>query len=447
MLNFVRLWLALGSLALLLGFAAPARALSSVQVTATLASGTVFVSDSNNCPTDGPGTSYIAYKITNTSGVALNGVTAGLNGVSGLFSFAGGQAASQFLGTLSAGEVRYVYWYVSYPCHDAPGGPHAVSATVTLADNQPGTVTSAPSALTSTSMISANAGGSIASFTLGNNAFVGQILTLDVVYSFGGIANGDQFFIQPAGNTSFDAGCVRLIGSDITASVGFGTSFPATLADGDLHWIADASSPGSKKSVTVQYSFVYECAGVTTTANPFAAQTSGASNLKYTGNFADPLATVGVPAATNPFTISKTVSPATLLPGSTGPVTYTITVTNTSTTLDASLGSISDVLPANVSFGALTGASDFTAAMTATMPANGATGTIQFVSNPIPSASRYFIPAGTSRTLVYTASVSNTAPIGTYTNSATGTTGNSTTSPAATASFDIAENAVIGAAK
>jgi uncharacterized repeat protein (TIGR01451 family) len=444
---FLALWTCLSALG-----AAPAWGLSSGQVSIRLASGPKFVSDSNNCSGgDGPHAAYVAYAITNTSGSTRTGVVATLNGFGAQpgsipnppasFTLAGGQAQTQLLGTLANGETRHVYWYVAYPCHGA--SPSSVSASVTIGDSSAGTVTSSSSTLTSTSSISANAGGLLSGLTLGNNAFVGQIVTMDVNYLFGNVQNGDDFLYQPVGNTSFPAGCFLLTRSQVL-SADFSSVIPAGVGS-DLYFVATGSRSGSGQKMTVRYSFIYDCDQTTATAVPYAAQKSGAAGLKYSGNFGAPEATVGLPEATNAFTIEKSATPTTLPSGSTGPVTYTVTVTNTGT-IDATLGSIDDVLPAGFAFQALAAGSDVTGSNSALVPAAGATGAISFVSNPIPAASRYLVAAGTSFKLVYTATIAGGTQDGFYTNSASAQVGQATSGPAG-AAVRIGSPPVIGIAK
>ena len=83
-------------------------------------------------------------------------------------------------------------------------------------------------------------------------------------------------------------------------------------------------------------------------ARPYAVQTSGSTNVKYTGNY-DGAGSISMtyPAATNPFTITKTISSAADFVGAPGPLTYTVTVGNPSSQPSV-ISKIVDVLPAGM---------------------------------------------------------------------------------------------------
>jgi len=154
---------------------------------------------------------------------------------------------------------------------------------------------------------------------------------------------------------------------------------------------------------------------VSTVARPYSAQTSGNTNLKYTGNFDGPGAVnLTFPGATNPFTITKTASPADFFNGTGGTATFTVTISNPSI-YDSYIDKITDILPTGVIYTGVTAASDVTVANSNTMPANGATETIEFTGN---LGSSFAIPGGGSVSLVYTATIPDT--VGDYTNTAQG---------------------------
>ena len=234
--------------------------------------------DSNSPCVDGPNAAYVGYRITNTSGGTLTGVQATLGAAAAGFGLTGGQVATQYVGTLAAGASKAVYWYVTYPCTIGSSSDF----TVTVSDDNPGTVSRTDNMSVSRA-ISANAGGLLSSITLGPNAVLGQIITDDVVYSFGNTGSSDEFVIQPAGDPTFAAGCFQLIGVEIVSSAV--NAIPAGTRD-FLHFQATSNQGGSKHLVTVRYSFKYRCTGVSATPRAWAAQTSGQA-FKYTGNYDD----------------------------------------------------------------------------------------------------------------------------------------------------------------
>jgi uncharacterized repeat protein (TIGR01451 family) len=197
-----------------------------------------------------------------------------------------------------------------------------------------------------------------------------------------------------------------------------------------LFYLATSRQGGSGNLVTIRYFFLYRCTDTNTTALPYAAQTSGNQNVKYTGNF-DSQAPIVFPPATNPFGITKTASSTTLLDG--GTVTYEVTVTNSST-FDALIDTITDVLPPGVTYGGLVSGSGVTAANSSSIPSVGETGTITWIGIPFTT---YMIPAGGSIQVRYTANLPDTP--GSYTNSVTGISGLSNAGTA-TATVEVGEN-------
>ncbi|UBV41692.1 DUF11 domain-containing protein [Deinococcus taeanensis] len=435
----------------LLGLSGPAAALNAGAVSITLVSDTHLVSDSNNSCTKNtdltystPKAAYQAFKITNTSGGTLInlkatlGITAGpagtgtINTAEPSFGLAGNQAAEQYIGTLAAGSSRTLYWFITYPCYSGSAGISTASLTVTVADPDPitGTPTSTVSSSTTVSTynsISANAGGQLSSSLLGAGAIVGQLIVYDASYSFGGTSPSDEFSLQPAGNPEFRADCLQLVKSQVTASAVNAIPVNST----DLIYFKAGSTNADRQSapqggnlVSVRYWFMYKCANTTTIANAFASSTSGNTNVKYTGNYKAAGFTISFPGATNAFSIAKTVTPTQLPAG--GTVTYTVKVTNTSTQFGAYLDKVTDVLPtapANVTLNSTT-ITGTTGVITTpnSLPSPGSTGTVTFLGTPLTS---FFIPSGGVLTITYTATVPTN--LGRYTNTATATTGLSTT--------------------
>ncbi len=356
--------------------------------------------DSNN-PCTGPQATYVAFRVTNTSGTTQTNLRAGIAGFSGGITLAGGQAASQYVGTLAAGASRNVYWFVTYPCS------FGISATLTVSvsDASPGSV-SGSGTVTTKSMISAQAGGVLVSGLLGPGAVVGQTIHLDVTYDFGGADVGTTYDLQPVGNTSFNAGCFQMVGSLVTTSnivaIPSGTS-------NRQYFTATAKQTGNGQQATIRFYFKYLCAGVVSTARPYSNQLSG-TQLKYSSNY-ETFVGPTLPGATNPFTVAKSVNPATL-PGG-GAVTYTVTVSNPSS-FAAEIDSIADVLPAGVTYTGTAAGSGVTAANSGSVPASPSTGTLKF-------RGPWAIAAGGTLTLAYTAGVVST--VGQYVNTASAVAG------------------------
>ena len=406
-------------------FASPVFGVVPADVSITLTTGDsatdtqALIVDSNNCAGgDGPHAAYVGGVIANTSGGTLTDLSVVISDfdTAAGFDLEGGQAATQTVGSLDAGESINLYWYIKYPCTQ----PLTDTLTITVSDLTVDTVSSTVD-VTTRSSISANAGGIVLTTVLGPGAIVGQVITMTIEHEFGNTADSDEFYLQPTGASTFDASCLQLVGSRIVFSDV--TAIPAGTTD-QLYFVATEQQTGTSHAVTVAYDFLYLCDGVSTAASPYAAQTSGASNLKYTGNF-ETVVPVSFPVATNPYIITKTASPDFFASGTPNPTaTYTVTISNPSG-FDGLVDSITDILPAGALFKGLDVSSDVTAANSSSVPAINDTGTISWVGK---SQTTYAISAGSSISLVY--QVELPAADGLYDNSVTVVTGQSTSGPA-----------------
>lgn len=369
--------------------------------------------DSNNCAASGPRAMYVGGVITNTGGTTVTNVVATISGLGSGFFLAGGQAATQTIGAIGAGQSTGVYWFVGYGCTNLASTAPSISITSSTAPSA--TIVT----LTARSAISANAGGNVLSSALGPGAVVGQTIYFDAAYDFGGSVVGDEFFLQPSGGQAFNAACFRLVGATILAS----NVAPVTVgAANQLYFVQTVKQAGNGYGITVRYFFEYQCAGSSTTARPYAVQTSGNTNIKYTGNFdGSGSISIAFPGATNPFTIAKTSDIASTAAGTAATVKYTVTVSNPSA-YASRIASFTDTLPAGATFQGLDATSDVTAANSSSVPAVGASGTLTFTGIQDQS---YAIPAGGSVKLVYTVKMPST--VGTYVNSAQAQFGTATT--------------------
>jgi fimbrial isopeptide formation D2 family protein len=369
--------------------------------------------DSNNCAGSGPRAMYVGGVVTNTGGAAVTNVVATIGGLGSGFFLAGAQAATQTIGAIGAGQSTGVYWFVGYGCTNLASTAPAITITSSTSPSST-TVT-----LTARSAISANAGGNVLSSTLGPGAVVGQTIYFDAAYDFGGSVVGDEFLLQPSGGQAFNAACFRLVGTNILAS----NVAPVTVGTtNQLYFVQNVKQSGNGYGITVRYFFEYQCAGASTTARPYAVQTSGNTNIKYTGNF-DGTGSISIafPGATNPFTISKSSDIASTTAGTAATVKYTVTVSNPSA-YGSRISSFTDTLPSGATFQGLVAASDVTAANSSSIPAANATGTLTFTGRQDQS---FLIPAGGSVKLVYTVKMPST--VGNYVNSAQAQFGTATT--------------------
>lgn len=372
--------------------------------------------DSNKCPTEGPLAMYVGGLITNTGTQTVTGISATMSGLNSNIYLAGGQPAAQSMGALAAGESIGVFWFTGYSCVEAATASASVQISSSLGSQ------STALNLTIRKAISANAGGNVASSTLGPGAVVGQTVYFDAVYDFGGTAQNDEYFLQPAGGQNFNATCFRLVGSEITAS-NINAAPVGTL--NKLYFVQPNAQPGNNKSISIRYFFEYLCASTSTVARPYAVQTSGNTNIKYTGNF-DGTGSISItyPGATNPFTINKSVSETYAWVGTSGQLIYTVTISNPSTQ-PSIISKFVDVLPAGMNYGGLAPGSAVTATNSSSLPSIGATGTLTFLGK---LGQSYAIPAGGSVVLNYYAN--RPAGAGTFINNAQGHFGMATTAVA-----------------
>ncbi|MFL6194240.1 MAG: hypothetical protein ACJ75H_08720, partial [Thermoanaerobaculia bacterium] len=422
----------------LFGWSQPAQAVSGLTFTRVSPFATL---DSNNSCTAGPNAMYMQVNVTNTSGSTLNNLTATFNGFTnpvfgGSWSLApvaqfqldAEEVTTRSIPTIANGATVRLYYYINYPCWSGGGAPPVKTATYTLtvSDGVTASQTSGALDITTRSELSANAGGQMVSQTIGAGAALGQIIPVTVVYEFGNVGSGNDLGIQPAGNRSHNSGCYQLVGDDVTNVTGV---TGITTSDDNTLYKTGVSSGGGTNRITVVYFFkaMNTSCPTGTVVNPYADMVSGTQE-KYSGNFGTCSSTPCVltsPSPTNVLTLSKSASPTSLPSG--GTTTYTVTITNPSA-FDTTLDSLTDTLPAGVTYGALAAGSQIVAGNSAILPAGGASGTIKFVAKDVSTctllptvACTWVVPAGGTLTLKYTVNIPNV--VGSYTNSIAGKIG------------------------
>jgi uncharacterized repeat protein (TIGR01451 family) len=190
-----------------------------------------------------------------------------------------------------------------------------------------------------------------------------------------------------------------------------------------LFFLASSRINGTNNRVQVRYTFQVLCAGKSDTLKAYAAQTSGNTNIKYSGNYDSTNLTI--PTTSGSLAISKSVSPLSL--SMAGTVEYTLVISNTAG-ITTTVNRITDTLPINVSYDALlTGSGNTDAAIAnylTSQPSNGATGNLVWIGGS--SSANYphksfVIGANQQIKLVYRANIN--ANSGTFTT--TGYAGNS----------------------
>ena len=367
--------------------------------------------DSNNAVASGPHAMYLQVNVTNTSGTTMTNLSATFNGFTStaVANLGTGELALHYIGTLAPNAVAKLYWFVTYTTTIGA----STNYSVTLSDNNPGTLSSGPLNLKTRSELSAQAGGDVLNDLLGSGMVLGQIIPLTVTYDFGNSNSGD-LGLQPVGNSDFDANCFELTSMSVYSTSGF-TSGPVVAGASDLYYPSGVNTSGSSNPVKAVYKFRAKCTGVSTVVKPFSDMLSGGQE-KYTSNFGAVSTIITFPVATNPFTFTKSVTPTYLSQG--GSVTYTVRVTNSSV-FDSLFDVISDTLPGGASFGNVVANSDVNAANSSAVPAFGTTGTAVWRSLPTQS---WQVPANGGLVLIYTATLPNVSDF--YTNSVTLLAGN-----------------------
>jgi uncharacterized repeat protein (TIGR01451 family) len=154
------------------------------------------------------------------------------------------------------------------------------------------------------------------------------------------------------------------------------------------------------------------------TLKAYAAQTSGNTNVKYSGNYDS--SSITLPTTSSSLAISKSANPLTL--SMAGSVEYTLVISNTAG-ITATVNRITDTLPTNVSYDALlTGTGNTDPAITnylTSQPSNGATGNLVWIGGSTTANYPYksfVIGANQQIKLVYRANIN--ANSGTFTTNA-----------------------------
>ncbi|MDH3784463.1 MAG: hypothetical protein OEV00_03940, partial [Acidobacteriota bacterium] len=387
----------------------------AVNVTRTSSDGSFLIS--TKFSTNNLGGMYAAYRINNDDPSAYDDVWVTLDSFTGgEVGLGSGEDGIYKLGPLAVAETKTAYFYLTA----ASSSGNAQGHTLHVYDRRPdlpGAVQIHVEAFSFTDVetsISASANKVDVVVSGPDPASIGGIITMQVEGRTGTVGSGDVLQFSPAGDNGWPATAFRLISSDITFFGIQGSNCSTTpLAGGNfteqlqIDW-----------NQTSCYAAVYRFVANASTSQPTDVtpmiHVSSGTQIKHT----DPSGFAGLPQiqpAVNVTILSKSVSPTTM-PGA-GNVTYTVTFTNSATSLDcplsepncndATLQDIVDVLP--------------TSPAAATY--NLGTSTFGGVSIPDPSISgstltwtgSFVVPTGGTADLVY--EVALPATDGDYVNS------------------------------
>lgn len=209
--------------------------------------------------------------------------------------------------------------------------------------------------------------------------------------------NGVKTDFQVAVSSQFDPTKITLLSTQVVASTVPGIVNGATDS---LYYITGNGSNGA--SITIRWTFRITDYNYTNYLLPCAGATSGNTNYKYALNTSLGAGTpVTVSASANPLTISKVSDKSVYLFNSTA--IFTVTVQNPGA-YGVSIDKINDELPSGFTYQSLDASSQVTATNSTTKPATGALGTLTFEGGVTSSGiTSYYIPAGGSIILKYTA--------------------------------------------
>lgn len=375
--------------------------LNPSHLTITRVTAPYFIVDGNSPATITQ--SYVGFEIRNesNSGVTYSGLRFSITSIGtsvagqnySLVSPANGVSN---IGTLAPGESRVCYFYVSYPASVTP----QATFNILLEDNTAGSKIQSFT-IYNRSSISANAGGT-ATQTFTNQDIIGGLVYDDVTYVIGNMQNGDESDFQVAVSPQFDPTKIILQSTSVIASSVPGIPVGATDS---LYFITGSGSNGS--SITIRWAFRIAASNFTTYLLPCAGATSGNTNYKYALNTSLGSGTpVTISSSANPLTITKTSDKSLYQVNS--QAIFTIRISNPGA-YGVSIDRITDQLPAGFSFGSITGGSQVALSNSTSVPPGGAKDSVVFDGGVSSGMNRsYYIPAGGSITLQYTATASST---------------------------------------
>ncbi|MBL4745841.1 MAG: hypothetical protein JKY08_05690, partial [Flavobacteriaceae bacterium] len=403
----------------------------NAQVTVTRTSFNYFVADNNkacDASPEGPFANYMTYSIKNIDPILSTGIIEAkmtITDASG-FGFSLGtagieQQSTQTIGVIAPGEEVTLYWFVGYPCVTGTETKAAgIEVSVHNVIDQFEVGTTGNELITVESAISAKATGILGAQNVTSVTGVGQLTEMLVNYEFGTTSIGSDISFQPAGNIDFDAKCFQLVGVKVMLT-DFPEDIPLGIED-KLAFTTTVVKNGKGNRINVKYYFINRCTNTSTTSKPFAYGLSGTQE-KYTGNFETPDPSTVIQSIeinnTTPILIKKSLLNIGIQ-GIPSTLTYQISLENTSSQ-GASIEIVEDILPVGFSFNAIENSGDIKADDFSSIPINGATNTITFRGGTDASVFPFkeiYIPANTTKTLIYSVNVAPTVLDGDYVNSA-----------------------------
>lgn len=376
------------------GLSVNVSALDPSHFSITRTSAPYFVVDGNNPTTLTK--AYVSFEVKNTSAVTYQNLVLAVSSIGTSvtgqnYTILSPASNKVVVGTLAPNQSKVCYFFVQYPPSVTPQATFNLSLTDATATGKTAAIV-----IRNRSSISANAGG-LATQSFLNQDALGGIIVDTITYTVGNSQNGDELDFQVAVAAQFDPTKMQLIDTRVVASTVPGIPVGATDS---LYFVSGNGSTGA--SVRIAWRFRITSYNFTNYILPYAGATSGATNYKYALSTDIGSGTpVTISSTANPLTITKAANKTYYLTCETA--TFTLTVSNPGA-YGVSIDSIKDQLPAGFSYVAFTGSSGVTTTNSVSYPAAGSTGNIAFVGGISSGANTsYFVPAGGSVQVIYTA--------------------------------------------
>jgi len=341
-------------------------------------------------------TAYVGFEVKNTSNVIYTGLVFSIpsigTSVAGQnYSVLSPVSREVVIGTLAPNATKACYFFVTYPANVTPVATFNTRLRdLTVIDK------TQSFSIRNRSSISANAGG-IATQAFANQDVLGGLIIDTVTYTVGNVQNGDETDFQVAVSNQFDPTKMELLSTAVVQSNVPG--IPAGATD-SLYFISGNGSNGA--SIKVVFRFRIKSFGFTNFLLPCAGATSGSTNYKYQLNAdLNNGSPVTVTSTANPLIIKKYSDKVNYLICE--EATFRVAVKNPGT-VDVSIDSLVDQLPAGFTYQSLTITSGVTTTNSVSYPNTGAISALKYTGGvDLSSIVSYRIPAGDSIQLIYTA--------------------------------------------
>lgn len=343
----------------LLGFAVlltgqNAQALSSGDVSVRLISGYFWVD--NSCTVGGPLGKVVSFRIKNTKGSLLQGVSidlgtlsftaaGGVTYTSGTPSFTCRTSKTVYIGNIAAGDSATAFFFVGYNCLMYPNNTNIttdyVTLPVTLRDANAGTVSTS---FTKVMYVLRNANNNTITVLATSTNLVGTLMTISVAYNISNVKPGNIIDMELSTTSTFPAG-YDIMSCKITATT-IPTDFP--VGQKNTHYSNSIlSNLPSGGTVTIEWTLKITgtLTGITSSnIVPYIVSDAGSAQ-RWQANTTTFVSTL---TPTSSLSMTKRVNVNLVLPSDT--VFYTIVIKNSSPTTDVTIDKLVDDLPRDYQF-------------------------------------------------------------------------------------------------